>query len=290
MKIASGMARSGEWAADAMPLQQSRTYGDVLTRLGADVARHDLAAPSGICGRAQVILRRFGPARLCLLSRGPVWQGVPQAHEEAAALRALGRAFRPLVATPERAGPGLRLFPPRQRALLDLAAEPGALRARMAGKWRNRLVKAEGAGLRLRLSWPEPASVAWLLARGAEQQRARGYRALPARFTHAWLALDPRAALLAEAWEGAERVAAMLFLLHAPWASYHVGWSGAAGRRSHAHRLLLWRAMLHLRDAGFTLIDLGDVDGAAAPGLARFKTGAGARLARLGPTVLLPPW
>lgn len=273
-----------------MPLQQSRTYGDVLARLGAEVARRDLEAASGRCGRAQVILRRFGPLRVGLLSRGPVWQGAPEAHEEAAALRALGRAFRPLVATPERAGPGLRLFPQRQRALLELAAEPAALRAGLAGKWRNRLVKAEGAGLRLRLSWPEPAAVSWLLARDADQQRARGYRALPARFTHAWLALAPRAALLAEAWEGAERVAAMLFLLHAPWASYHIGWSGAAGRKANAHALLLWRAMLHLRDAGFTLIDLGDVDGAAAPGLARFKTGTGARLTPIGPTVLLPPW
>jgi len=132
--------------------------------------------------------------------------------------------------------------------------------------------------------------VAWLLAKDAEQQQARGYRALPARFTHAWLALDPRAALLAEARLGPERVAAMLFLLHRPWASYHVGWSGAAGRKSNAHTLLLWRAMLHLRDAGCTVTHLGDVDDDSAPDLARFKSGTGARVLELGATVLLPPW
>ncbi len=278
------------WRAGAMPLQQSWTYGEVLARLGARVHRVPVVAPSGARGLAQVAERRFGPLRLALLSRGPVWEEAPGAGDERAALRALGRAFRPLLATPERAGPGLPLVAPRHRALLDLSAEPASLRARLDGKWRNRLARAEGAGLVLRLGRPGPAALEWLLARDAAQQRARGYRALPARFTLAWLALDPAAALLAEARIGGERVAAMLFLLHAPWASYHVGWSGAAGRRANAHGLLLWRAMLHLREAGLTTLDLGEVDTEGTPGLARFKAGTGAVVAPLGATVLLPPW
>lgn len=275
-----------------MPLQQSLAYGAVLARFGATVERVGIVAPSGARGRAQVIARRVGPLGLRLLSRGPVWVAAPSAAdletEAGLALRALGRRFRPLVATPEIAGPGLPLVTPGHRALLDLAAEPGLLRSRLAPKWRNRLVRAEGAGLDLRLSWPDAPTVARLLAGDAIQQKARGYRALPARFTEAWIARDPRSALLAEARLGAVRVAAMLFLLHAPWATYHIGWAGAAGRQVHAHALLLWRSMLHLRDLGFSTLDLGDVNTEDAPGLARFKIGTGARVGPLGATVLLP--
>ncbi len=279
-----------EWQAGAMPLQQSWTYGEALARLGAQVHRARILAPSGARGLAQVAARAAGPFRLALLSRGPVWQAPPAEDEAAAALRALGRVFRPLLATPERTGPGLPLVAPRRRALLDLAADPAALRARLDGKWRNRLVRAEAAGLSVDIGRPGAVAVERLLACDAAGQRTRGYRALPARFTRAWLALDPGAALLAEARIGGEPVAAMLFLLHAPWASYHVGWSGAAGRRADAHRLLLWRAMEHLRAAGIGTLDLGDVDTGAAPGLARFKTGTGAGVTALGATVLLPPW
>jgi hypothetical protein len=291
MKIVrDGLTREG-WQAAAMPLQQSWAYGEVLSRLGATVGRVGLVTPSGARGVAQVTRRRIGPVRFSLLSRGPVWDGAaPTAGEEAAALRALGRAFRPLLATPERDGPGLALVTPRHRAHLDLTADPATLRARFDGKWRNRLTRAEGEGLCLRVGRPDPAAVAWLLHQDAALQRARGYRALPAPFTRAWLAFDPAAAVVAEARIGGRRVAAMLFLLHAPWASYHVGWSGEAGRRSNAHALLLWQAMLRLREEGCTVLDLGDVDTERAPGLARFKIGTGAPVARLGATVLLPPW
>lgn len=304
MRIDLTDAAAGDWRPAALPLQQSHAYGEVLAGFGAGVARVELRCPSGARARAQVVRRRFGPLRLALLSRGPVWDGAPEPEEEAAALRTLGRHFRPLIATPEpavRNGPGARpgpeplraglpLVAPRHRALLDLSAEPPALRARLAAKWRNRLVRGEAAGLDLRLGRPDPATVAWLLSADDVQQRRRGYRALPARFTLAWLARDPGAALLAEARLRGGRVAAMLFLLHAPWASYHVGWTGTAGRQVDAHRLLLWHAMLALKAAGFGTLDLGDVNIEDAPGLARFKTGTGAGVARLGATVLLRPW
>lgn len=290
MKIFPAHAEGDLWQAAPVPLQQSLAYGAVLARFGAAVERVEIAAPSGALGRAQVIGRRIGPLRLWLMSRGPVWAGAPVAPVQDAALCALGRRFRPLVATPERAGPGLPLVTPRHRAILDLAAAPGVIRSRLAPKWRNRLSRAEDAGLELRLSRPDAASVAWLLDADAAQQRARGYRALPARFTRAWIARDPRAALLAEAWRAGVRVAAMLFLLHPPWTTYHVGWSGPQGREANAHKLILWRAMLHLGDEGFSTLDLGDVDTENAPGLARFKIGTGARVVPLGATVLLPLW
>ena len=73
------------------------------------------------------------------------------------------------------------------------------------------------------------------------------------------------------------------------WASYHVGWSGPEGRAANAHPLLLWSAMQALAAEGINRLDLGDVNTEDAPGLARFKIGAGANVRPLGPTILLPP-
>jgi lipid II:glycine glycyltransferase (peptidoglycan interpeptide bridge formation enzyme) len=88
---------------------------------------------------------------------------------------------------------------------------------------------------------------------------------------------------------GLERIASMLFLVHGRVATYQIGWSGEEGRRLSAHQLCLWEAMRALREAGVRRLDLGTVDTDAAPGLARFKIGAGARVRALGPTCLVLP-
>ena len=50
-----------------------------------------------------------------------------------------------------------------------------------------------------------------------------------------------------------------------------------------------WQAAQALRAEGVRWLDLGSVDNEAAPGLARFKLGTGARLCRLGATCLVLP-
>ncbi|MGB5067167.1 MAG: GNAT family N-acetyltransferase, partial [Albidovulum sp.] len=92
-----------------------------------------------------------------------------------------------------------------------------------------------------------------------------------------------------EARAGGRRVAAMLMLLHPPWASYHIGCSGDEGRRLHAHNALMWHAICDLKSRGFTALDLGSVDWKSTPGLARFKSGTGAGVAPLGATSLVLP-
>ncbi len=81
----------------------------------------------------------------------------------------------------------------------------------------------------------------------------------------------------------------MLFVLHPPHASYHIGWAGDPGRATHAHNLILWQAMGALAADGITALDLGLVETDTAPGLARFKIGAGACVRPLGATLLIPP-
>src|SRR5690606_10012738 len=141
------------------------------------------------------------------------------------------------------------------------------------------------SAVRIESVCPAPDDLDRLLAADATQQRAKGYRALPGRFLHAWAACNPRDMRLYRAWRGDDLVAGALFLLHHPWASYHVAVSSGLARGTEAHRLILWQAMQDLRAKGYSMLDLGAAE-AEAPGLLSFKRGTGARLEPTGPSGL----
>lgn len=291
-------------AGAVAPLQQHPSYGAACAALGAGLRRFALRGAGGqLIGGAQVLERRLPLlGRAALLSRGPVWApGLAAGARRDALLRLLERLrtdHRIVAVTPDPCagadpleGSGwMAAMTPSHLARLDLTEGVEAMRARQHGKWRNRLRRAEAAGLEITHA-PMPADPAhWLLKREAEQARQRRYRGLPPAFTAAWIARGGRrSARIFTAGRGGRPVAAMLFLLHGGAASYHVGWSGPQGREAGAHNLLLWRAQLWLAGRGIRLLELGPLDTRNAPGLARFKLGSGARAVRLGATRLSAP-
>jgi hypothetical protein len=271
-------------------LQQSWAYGAAAGLLGRGVVRAELVDRDGCVAVAQILVRGRWPLCLSLVSRGPVWRLGAHPADAAHALRVLARGRGAFIATPDQPLSGRGLLPlaaPRQGAVLDLTPGRAVLRAGLKGKWRNRLVRAEASGLKLRRAGA--GSMDWLIRVEAQNARQRRYRALPAAFTRAWAAANPGGIRLYEAWDKGERLAGMLFLLHPPWATYHIGWTGEAGRRLNAHNLLLWHAMADLSDEGLARLDLGIADGEALPGLTRFKLGTGAAAQRAGGSVLVLP-
>ncbi len=284
------------WAAalppDACALQQHWRYGAAVQAMGREVRRAELWDGGRFYGLAQMPLRQAGALRVGLISRGPVWMDRPA--DLAASLAAIRRSFARtglpvLLATPETGRAGLPLMTPACMAELALASEPAEMRARMKGKWRNRLVRAEQAGLRVSVTVPAAGDLDRLCALDGARGRARGYRGLPRAFLGAWAGTKgpPMRLFTARADGGA--IAEMLFLDHAPGATYQIGWSDDAGRAAGAHHLLLWRAMRHFARAGRRRLDLGMLDTEAAPGLARFKLGTGAVPRWLGATGLILP-
>lgn len=269
-----------------MPMQQHPTYGAVLRRFGRQVRVAEWWQGGGPVARALVVSR----PGLTLLSRGPLWSGAE--GEAGPLLRDIARFSGLTFATPERAATGAGLIPvmaPRSEAIWHLPGDRVALRSALDPKWRNNLTKAEreNAGLTIRAS--ARADAGWLYAAEGQQRRDRGYRTLPPAFAESWRAAAPKDFRLYEAWVAGERVAGIMILMHRPWASYHIAWSGDEGRRRNAGRLLLWRAACDLQDDGFGALCLGHVDAGAAPGLAAFKAGTGAEIRCLGPTVLILP-
>jgi len=263
-----------------VPLMQSAGAARVL---GA--ARLAVIDGGAIVARA-VVVRRWG---LGATLRGPVWES-DDAVARVAALRALRRAGVRLVEAEGAAdaealrAAGFRMVAtPATVAEWDLSGGAARLRAGLQGKWRNRLVVAERAGLVLReraVSGPGDA----LLRAEAAQRRARRYRALPGGFAAGF-----EGARVVEALAGGAVVAGMLFLRHGRVATYHIGHAGPEGRAREAHRLILWHMAVRLAGEGVVRLDLGTVDTEGAADLARFKIGTGARLRPLGGSFVAVP-
>lgn len=74
--------------------------------------------------------------------------------------------------------------------------------------------------------------------------------------------------------DGAD-IAAVMIARHGRTATYLAGWSGAAGRETAAHHLLLWRALNVLKEKDVKELDLGGINDETAIGVKTFKEGLG---------------
>ncbi|SLN17289.1 GNAT family N-acetyltransferase [Pseudooctadecabacter jejudonensis] len=248
------------------PLQQSPEFLAALRAYGAFVASD-----------APVVLKRYlGRAHVTFASR----------------VRADQLGSRPRIVNAETDTPrayrrlGYRqILTPAHVAEWDLT-QPDLRRA-MSGKWRNRLVKGEAAGLRIRHHiWDGRPH--WVLTQGAAQARARKYRTYPSALLSRYAALSPGAAHLFEAYAKGHPVAGCLILTHGITATYQIAVSTPLGHHLQAPRVLLTHAAETLARSGITRLDLGlvDTDTDSGRGLARFKLGTGAQARPLGGTWL----
>jgi hypothetical protein len=279
-------------------MQQDWAYGEAMMRTGARVWRLTVQDPAGeVCALAQFVLRPFAVvATFALCTYGPVWVNPVGEGEKQLGLRALRREMKlnwpRLVAfTPDEDLRPLgfsRIMTGDATVRIDLTQDEASLRAALDGKWRNRLVAAEKSGLVFTSAAARPGQYQWLLDEELKQRRTKGYRGLPADLTGAWQTAkasargaDKRAGVLV--WRadlGREAAGAMLFLTHGAMATYFIGWSSEDGRRAGAHNLILWNAMLALKERGVQTLDLGGVNTGSGAGIARFKLGAGGAVIR----------
>lgn len=201
-------------------------------------------------------------------------------------LASAGLSRRPLVLSPETPcdlPPALRLFGPRARFELDLTLPETQRRAALHQNWRHQLGQAERGILRVRHAAVRPDDP--ILPRARDQAATRGYRDWPAGLTAAFAQVAPDRTRLFTAFDRGMPVAAMLFLLHADRATYHIGLTQEAGRRLHAHNLILWHAARWMASQGIRSLDLG-LATPGAPGIDRFKRRTGARICQTGGTWL----
>lgn len=283
-----------------LPMQQHPAFGRAWHALGTEALWLEWREGKRIRASAQV-LRRHWPlvGHFAMLARGPVF--APDVEVDAARrsipalIDALCAGHRGVIVTPERIEGGdpldgaglLRMVTGAHEARLSLAPGLDTLRAQLDPKWRNTLRQAEARAPAIRSGPMPPDPDHWLFRNEAAQARARRYARLPAAFAAAWARHGET--LLVEATDATGPVAGMLFLIHLPWASYHIAWTSERGRAARVHHLMLWRAIDALKARGVTALDLGGLDTVTTPGLARFKLGTGAAPVPLGATWMQAP-
>lgn len=273
--------------ASSIPLPQSTAFARAVALLGTGVEELKLngAGHALMQSRWLPVIGWVG-----LISRGPVWHDGPKAAVLADVLSDLKH---PVLLNADTSFPSdlpangfVQIMTPATVAQLDLTGSSEMRRAKMHQKWRNRLVRAEGSGLRIRREALEHDPTHWLLDAEAKQRKERWYRGLPPSLALAYAQANPAMAQVFTAQLKGEDVAAMLFLRHGPTATYFIGHSTQTGRDLNAHNLLLAQAADWLSEHGADLLELGQLDTENAPGLARFKLGIGAEAKELGGTWL----
>ncbi|MEJ8560392.1 GNAT family N-acetyltransferase [Yoonia sp. GPGPB17] len=263
-----------------LPLQQHPFFAAALARLGRQVAFVDLD------GAAPVLtVQQFGQH---MTSRGPIWhENRNQDGLHRTDLRMIN-ADTPQDATLRAAG-FRRVMTNAYVAELDLTTRADERSRALKPKWRNAWRAAQSAPLFLAEQRYNINTHAWLLQADLAQQRSKRFRGLPHDLINAYAVATPRAVRVLIAYEGDTPVAGMLFLLHAPVATYHIGWTNARGRALCAHHRMIMQAADDLAERGYCRLDLGLVDTDTSPGLARFKIGTGAKVRPLGGTWLRIP-
>ncbi|SDG36803.1 GNAT family N-acetyltransferase [Alloyangia pacifica] len=270
-----------------LPLPQSPHYARACSLIGVDCRAGQQALPGGEVLHWQTQSRRMPLlGTVSLLSRGPVASSPVEAEGWLRERRGTGPLLLNadgLSADALRRAGFWPLLTPATLGLLAIGPE-AQMRGALRQKWRNRLARAEDAGLTLR-RMPLLAKH-WLLAAEAAQARARRYRNLPPGMLVAFARANPGCALIWEAQQGRLPVAAIAVLRHGRMASWTTGVSTPRGRAVNAMNLLVWEAMRWLAAQGHELLDLGILNDADAPGVTQFKLGTGARSHRLGGTWL----
>ncbi|MEM1297757.1 MAG: GNAT family N-acetyltransferase [Pseudomonadota bacterium] len=294
--VADSLARR-DWdrLAPAAAMQQAWAYGEACAALGSRILRLEIRRGRETLGLAQVVHRRLlGCLDAFVCTRGPIWLHAEDADTRANALRMLrksmqGGRLKGFFTTPDHCAQGVptlraaglaRVMTPYCTARLDITRPEAEIRARMHQKWRNRLVVAEKAGFRVTRADRRAEAFQWLLEEETQQQSAKRYNALPPALVTAWHQANGDMRVLTAERDGRPE-AAMLFLVHGTQATYHMGWTSAAGRADSAHNLLLWQGIRKLKAAGVATLDLGGLNTEDIPGIARFKLGTGAELRTL---------
>lgn len=286
-----------------LPLQQSWAYGEAMRRFGARPLRLVCNNAGGRVASAQLIrnrLLRFLKPAICF--RGPLWTGSDASQalagaartEKLAGLRAMFRKRRLeflLVMPEQESGPeahGMmrragfrRVMTGYSTIWMDLARDADRLRQNLDPKWRNKVVRAERGELEISIGGKRAHQYRWLLEREGEQRQAVRYVGLPTGLVEHFAGASEEnvaggGVISLSAIKGRDKLAGTLFLCHGNSATYFAGWNGDQGRALGAHNLLLWRAMMELRERGIRWLDLGGLNTTHGAGIARFKLGLGA--------------
>ncbi|MEM9030513.1 MAG: GNAT family N-acetyltransferase [Pseudomonadota bacterium] len=169
-----------------------------------------------------------------------------------------------------------------QTIWLDLTRDEDRLRAKLNGKWRNILSKAERSGFAVERDVELDTASSFLAEYDADQLR-KNFKGTSQSFLLSLMKYMGvrREVMILNAKRDDEIIAAILVLVHGRSATYQVGWTTDQGRKFGAHHRLLWEAVVTLKREVVTDFDLGGVNDEGAAGVKKFKLGLGGQMVDL---------
>ncbi len=279
--------------AMAITNRQTIRFGTLL-RDGKPLGVVTILEAKALCGLLHAVILDRGPCWLPQAGGIQDWKDFLTAFDAFAPLRSL-RKRRIMLELPDApsaaamvAGmrwPRLEALKPYQTMWLSLAGDIDGWRARLRPDFRQRLNKADRAGLSIQ--WDTiGTALPWLLQEYAADKEAKGYAGpRPETILALCAAFGPAGQLrIARVLKDGVPVAGGLFFLHGRAATYQIGVVLPDGRAACANHYLLWQAMQTLRDAGIEDVDLGGInDETHMAGVNAFKQALGAVPVRLVP-------
>lgn len=164
---------------------------------------------------------------------------------------------------------------------IDLQSPQEDLRSNLKSNWRNKLNKSEKAGLIVNAD-VTGVLIDWAAGIYAADKTARDYNGISPKLFRAYAAIlaQKNDLMILQAVKDGNPVAFTVVATHGRSATYLIGWSSDSGREDAAHHLLLWQAMLLLKQKGVKEFDLGGINDDGAAGVKTFKEGLGGRVVR----------
>ncbi len=166
--------------------------------------------------------------------------------------------------------------PGYQTIWLDLRPDKDTLRSNLHGKWRNMLNKSEKK--KLSTSFTTDISELPSILKGYERdKKLKNYDGPSSKLIRLMAAVfsQQNNVLIGQAKLDNRVVAAIVIFIHGRSATYQIGWTTDDGRDCAAHNLLLWEAMMELKDRNILDFDLGGTNDESAKRVKNFKEGMG---------------
>ena len=165
---------------------------------------------------------------------------------------------------------------PYQSLSIDLTQNEETLKANLRKNWRNQLTKAQKSGVEYTLD-TTGQYFQWLIKFYNFDKKTKGYDGPSVQLLEAmakvYVPLGDM--LILRAMHEGRAVAGIMIFCHGRGATYQVGWNTQEGRKTGAHNVLLWQAMLHLKTHGIQQFDLGGINDTKSQNLTTFKSGLG---------------
>jgi hypothetical protein len=178
---------------------------------------------------------------------------------------------------------GLRKLhrPPWESALMSLEVCEDDLLMRLNGKWRNCLRKGEKMGVVVTHRSPSCDETRQLLRDYSQFQKSRGFAGPSDKLIKALIAQPESSGwcfniFVATKHNDApdvEPLGKLVTIESGGTALYLIGLTSGTGRRMQANSVLLWKAILHAKNEGCKLFDIGGLGKATPSGIGEFKRG-----------------